>query len=490
MFKKPTKKQFIIRRIILSSIATLAVISIATVAILSMLGYRLDNDNGRLEQGALLQFDSSPNGANVFIDGVDTGSRTGSKKTVVAGTHTVEMTKPGYEKWSRTLGVEAGTLTWLDYARLVPTERKVTQVAKYEKLSGLTFSPDRKWALAHEDVSSNVLSLVDLRSETVKSSELVIPEGSYSESLTDGVSHSFSVDSWDTGGRYVLVRHAFKDSTEWLVVDTQNAQQTVNVTTLLSVGFKDVKFAGTNGKVLYGLTDDGTLRKVDVSAATISRAFVSHVESFNIFDKTILSYVGIDPADATKRVAGVYRDGDESPHILHTAASIDMPVRIATGEYSNDSFVAISENNEVTILKGRYPSSSAQDSSSLSRYASFKLGGAVSSLSFSADGDYVLAQSGSEFKSYEIERKSINTGMISTTDGATPANLKWLSIAQLWSSNDGSIVMRDFDGGNVFSIMKSAKGYDATLSQNGRFLYSVGEVDGGYTLQRVKMIID
>lgn len=97
MFKKPTKKQFIIRRILLSSIATLAVIIIATSAILFMLGYRLDGGKG-LEQGALLQFDSQPSGADVYVDGLNINSRTASKKTVVAGTHSVRMAKAGYQR--------------------------------------------------------------------------------------------------------------------------------------------------------------------------------------------------------------------------------------------------------------------------------------------------------------------------------------------------------------------------------------------------------
>ena len=49
MFKKPTKKQFLIRRILLSVLATFSVVTIVTVTILSMLGFRLDSGNGRLE---------------------------------------------------------------------------------------------------------------------------------------------------------------------------------------------------------------------------------------------------------------------------------------------------------------------------------------------------------------------------------------------------------------------------------------------------------
>ena len=152
MFKKPTKKQFIIRRVILSIIATLSVIIIATAAVLFMLGYRLDSGNGRLEQGALLQLDSKPNGADIYVDGRAIGSRTAAKHTVVAGVHTVKMTKNGYQDWSRTLDLAAGTLTWLDYSRLVPKERPVETVTTYQTLTSMKLSPEIGRASCRERV--------------------------------------------------------------------------------------------------------------------------------------------------------------------------------------------------------------------------------------------------------------------------------------------------------------------------------------------------
>lgn len=489
MFKKPTKKQFIIRRILLSSIATLAVIIIATSAILFMLGYRLDGGKG-LEQGALLQFDSQPSGADVYVDGLNINSRTASKKTVVAGTHSVRMTKTGYQDWNRTLDLDAGTLTWLDYILLVPKELPVQTVTDYEKLVGLTISPDSKWALAQEVAATPTFQLVDLRSEEVKISDLSLPTTSYSEAGTKGVKHSFSMVSWDSGSRYVLVKHLYREQTEWLVVDTQNISQTTNVTRLLSVNFKDLQFAGTSGKTLYGLTTDGAIRKVDVSAGTISRAFVSHVDTFTIFDNSVISYVGVDSNDATKRVAGVFRDGDEAPHVLRSVSSEDVVLKIATGKYFSDDYVAIAEGNIVTILKGRYPSSSSQDNSSLADFATLQLTGAVSALSFSPRGDYVVAQSGESFKSYEIEHKRTDVGAVTVPDGEAAETLQWLDIAHLWNDDGGTLTMRDFNGINVYPIMTVAPGFDASLSQSGRFFYGVGKSDTGYHLQRVKMILN
>lgn len=490
MFKKPTKRQFIIRRIILSSIATLAVIIIATAAILFMLGYRLDGNNGRLEQGALLQFDSAPNGADVSIDDHTIGSKTAAKQTVVAGTHSIKMSKAGYQDWNRTLDLAAGTLTWLDYTRLVPNERPVQKVAKYEALVGMSISPDSKWALAQEKVDTPSFHLIDLRAENIESTTLTLPSGLYSEPAVQGVTHSFNSVTWDSGSRYVLVKHLYRDQTEWLVLDTQNLGQSINITRLLSVGFKDLQFAGTSGRVLFGLTTDGAIRKVDVSAGTLSRAFISHAESFNVFDNTVISYVGIDPNDATKRVAGVYRDGDESAHVLRSVVATDGALKIAASKYFSDDYVAIAEGNVVTILKGHFPSSSDQDDSSLSRFATLQLTGAVSALSFSPGGDYVVAQSGETFKSYEIEHMRADVGAVAVTAGTAATTLKWLDAAHLWNDDSSILTMRDFNGINTFPIMTVVPGFDAGISQNGRFFYGVGKSDDGYHLQRVKMMLE
>lgn len=490
MFKKPTKRQFIIRRILLSSLATLSVIIIATSAILFMLGYRLDSDNGRLEQGALLQFDSTPNGADVYVDGKNIGSRTATKQTIVAGTHTIKMTKPGYQDWTRTLTLDAGTLTWLDYTRFVPKDRPVQKVATYETLSGVKFSPDSKWAVVHEVAGAPTFQLVDLRSEEVKSSPLELPESSYAKGDVAGAVHSFAVTTWDSGSRYIIVKHVYQDQTEWLVADTQNISQTTSVTQRLNVGLSDLQFASTDGKVLYGLTNDGTIRKIDLSAATLSRPFVTHAESFSMYDNTVLSYVGTNPDNALERVAGVYRDGDESSHILRVAAAPDAVLKIAASRYFSDNYVAIAEGNVVSILKGSYPSSSAQDNSSLKDFASLELSGAVSALSFSPKGDYVFAQSGERYKSYEIEHKHAAAGMVTTPNGAPASTLKWLDVAHLWNDDGGALVMRDFDGSNVYGIMAVEQGFDSSLSQNGRFFYAIGKQDNIYQLQRVKMILE
>lgn len=490
MFKQPQKRTFLIRRILLSVLATVSVLIIVTASILFMLGYRLDSGNGRLEQGALLQFDSKPNGADVWVDGKSVGSQTATKQTVLAGTHTVKMSKAGYEDWSRTLSLDAGTLTWLDYTRFVPKNLKVEPVAAYKSLAGFTFSPDLKWALGLEDATVPTFQLVDLRSETIKSSALTLSPQLYT--TQPNTASTFSMYRWNSEGRYVIIKHVYGDQTEWLMVDTQDLTKSVNITKLLSVNLTDIQFAGTNGTSLYGLNTDGVVRKIDLSAGTISRALVSNVSSFSVFeDESAISYVGVNAADANKKVVGIYKDGDNDPTILQTATNPTDSLAIALGRYFSDDYVAIADNNMVTIFTGSLPNGgSSSDSNGLRKYGELTLKGTVSNLSFSDKGDYVLAQSGSEFMSYEIEHQRSHGGMITPAAGAPASSLKWLDTAHLWNDDSNSLMMRDFDGTNVHTIMPVASGFGASLSTNGKFFYGIGKTDTGYQLQRVRMILN
>lgn len=490
MFQRSNKRQLLIRRIITYVVMVLAVIVIVAGTILFILGYRLDGDKGRFEQGALVQFDSKPNGADVKIDEKSINANTPSKQSVMAGIHAFAISKNGYQPWSKTLNVKAGTLEWLDYVRLVPTTLPVESVVSYAAVFGEKASPDNKWLLVQEKAEAPVFQLVDLRSSQVKTSMISLPDSLYTDATTQGVTHTFTIRSWDKDGRYVIVKHTFNDKSEYIVIDTQDPGTSVNVSTLLSVSLTELKFSGTSGNILYGLSD-GVIRKLDLSGATISRGLVSNVKSFDLFDTNIITYTGTDPLNAAHQLAGIYREGDELPHVLRTVNDLTTPLSIALTRYYNDDYVAISEGLKVTVLKGNFPSSSDTLSESLKPYDQFKTAANVDTTSFSKIGDHLIVQSGLNYVSYEIEYMR-QTGATVTTSETAPHTMQWLDDAYLWAVYDGHLSIREFDGTNIHVIMTMEPGYDATLSQNGKYLYGVAKASTGtsYQLQRVTMILN
>lgn len=485
MFRRPSKKQLLVQRVILYTVMTLSVIAIVSGIVLFILGYRLDSNNGRLAQGALVQFNSTPADADIYIDNDFTGDRTAAKRTVVAGMHQFMVTKEGYHPWQKNLSLNAGTLTWLDYIRLVPRNLPVEAVATYDTVYGEIASPDNRRVLIQPTASKAEFELVDISQPDVRTSTIQVPNSA----LSSGKKHTYVMKSWDAGGRFVLLHHSYDNKAEWLVVDTQNISRTVNVTRLLSIDFTDIQFAGTSGSSLFGLSG-GIVRKLDLTDATISRALISNVTSFDLFETNIISYVGTN-SDGTKQVAGVYRDGDAAAHVLRSTEDMSVPLRIDVSRYFSDDYVAIAEGLEVTVLKGRYPSSSQEDISSLTAVATFTVPANVSQLSFSPDGDYVIARSGLDFVSFETEHERVTKATI-TTSGSRAYTLHWLDDAYLWAIYDGHLSMREYDGTNVHVIMAMEPGFDATLSRDGRYIYGVAKSEDGarYQLQRVTMILN
>ena len=490
MFKRLTKKQQFVRRIFVYIVMVAAVVVIVSGTILFILGYRIDSNKGRLEQGALIQFDSKPNGADVSIDGKSINSNTPSKQSIIAGAHSFTMSRDNYETWTKSLTVKAGTLTWLDYVRLVPKNLKTESVSNYVTIVGEKASPDNKWLLLQEKTDVPSFELVDLRSAQIKSSNIVLPASVYSEVTTPNVQHGFTMQSWDNNGRYVLVKHTYADKSEYIIIDTQNVVASVNVSRLLSISLNDVKFSGTSGNVLYGLSTDGTIRKLDVTAATISRPLVTNVTSFDLYDVTTISYIATDLANPAHQIAGLYRDGDTDPHVLDQITTAGVQLHIALTQYHGNDYVAISEGSKVTLFKGHYPAPSDITNTSLERYAQFTSTAVIDQLTFSTGGDFLIARSSLSFIGYEIEYMRSTASTILAKDNISRP-LEWLDTAYIWSVNDGYLSIREFDGANSHVIMPMESGFDATLSQNGRFIYGIAKsADGTYQLQRVQMILN
>lgn len=484
MYRRPSKRAQRIRLAITYTAMVLGVALLTTVVLLFVLGYRIENGKG-LEQGALLQFNTQPTGATVSIDGKLLGSNTPNKSTVVAGTHTVTMSKPGYDTWSKTVNTPAGTLTWLDYALLIPQKIVTNATASYKTLVGMLPSPDNKRILLQQTSADPDFQLVDITGTSPKTTTVSVPSPAFTAPATAG-DQSFSISSWDPNGRYVLLQHTYDSkNSEWILFDTQNPAASKNITASLGANFSKLVFSGTNGTALYGLDTDNTIRKIDLGANTLSGPLVSNVTDFNLYQTTIITYVGTN--DKGQAVAGIYQDGDTESDVLKTADTADG-LHITTTSYYGNNYVAISSGDQVDILQGSYPHS-AQDSSSLQPYARFSFSaGSVANMSFSPRGDYLTVQKGTSFETYNIEHMYTSAGTVPATTVNRP--MQWLDQAYLYADYDGQLTIREFDGTNSHAIATVAPGFSATLTQNQHYLYSIGRnSQGDYTLQQTNLLV-
>lgn len=484
MSKLESKKKALRKLIIVYAFMIAVVITSVVFIVMIVLGFGFDANKGQLERYGFLYFGSNPSGATVTVNGKLENSKTPSKATVSAGKYDVSIAKTGYESWQKTVDSKAGVISWLNYAILIPKSLKTEVVASYDSVFTSLASPKSHYMIIQDQAAMPTYELVDVSSKTIKNTKLTIPTDKYTDSTTVGVAHSFQIDKWDSGERYVLVKHVYGDKNEWLVLDTQDAAATKNITRVFNISIGQIYFADTSGNKYYAL-DTSDIRKLDLGAGTISKTLVTNVKSFDVSDLNVITFISKKIESKDQQIAGIYLESSDKSYALRTTNAA-ATLHISTAHYFKEDYVAISEGQKVDIFGGSYPNSDSKEATSLAVIKSLDLDGGVDELNFSPAGEYVFVRSGAGFATYDLEYNNFSKSQI---DGATTvATIKWLDNSYLWSDYGNYLTIREFDGANSHKISPLITGQSVTLTRDKSYIYSLNKVGEKYQLQRVKLI--
>lgn len=481
MYRRPPKKVELLKRTATYSAMSLAVIAIATFLVFFLLGYRRDWASGQIEQSGLVQFDSIPGGATVSVDGRSLGSSTPTKAALLPGNRLVSVTRDGYRSWTKTVDVKSGTLLWLDYVRLVPNQITQEELKSYPTVLSSLPSPDNKKLLVQN--GNQIFDLVDISSDNPNYQALSLPS-TLNADLTKLKVESLSPVGWDSGSRYIILKSNGPGATQWIVLDTKQPEKSKNVTAVLNISISDMKFFGTSGNVFYALSGSD-IRKLDLSNGTISRSLVSGVSSFSIYDDRTVYYKGTVQSGGTdSNVVGIYRDGDDSPVVLKQSSTTTPSISVMS--FHGSDYIAILYGEKLEIYHGNFPPSGSTVSEHIALDATLSVPAGVTSLQFSKKSDYLLIVSGDNYKVYAVEYQTISE--FSLAGAIWQSNVDWLDNAHLYSTIDGSLTMRDFDGSNGAFIMMVSPVSKASLASSGKYIYAIKNTTSGYVLARAKMI--
>lgn len=488
MYRQPSKQKVLMQRIVVYSLMTLSVIGLVVVLVFVMQGYQFNSDDGKIEQGGLVQFDSQPSGAEVTIDGAAFGTRTASKTTMTAGQHYITMSREGYNSWQKSVTVVPGSVLWLNYTRLIPTELEPKSVASFPAVTNAVTSPDNKAMAIIQDATSSVIKIADLAWDDPKMTSLTLPDATYTRPA-DGKSQRFAISTWDPDSRYLLVKHDYNDDqSEWLVVDTANVKDSKNVTALLDVSASALRFSNSDSALLYAQIN-GDIRKINLKDATLSRPLVTNVDTFDLYSDSMITYASRPDATTGKRVVGYYVDGADSPRVVRTVDNKEAPLRFTVGRYFSETFEAIALGDTVEVLKGDLPRD-GKTKISLKPVTSFQIAGGATYLSDQTNGRFIIAQNNATYTVYDLELDKKTTTTLKGSS-AVANELQWLDKYHVWSDRDGTLRLYEFDGANQHDIMTVVPTMAVALTPNGKYLYGITKsADGMYHLSRVQMITD
>ncbi len=355
-------------------------------------------------------------------------------------------------------------------------------------MSGTLASPDDEWIAIKEDSATPSIRLANIEDDSIELTNLDLPTSSYTPHA-QGKTHQFSLEKWDPTSRYVLVKHIYDDDKiEWLVVDTQNAALTKNITTLFDVNASHIEFSNANSRILYSQIG-ADVRKIDIGEETISRPLITNVTEFSLFDRSTILYTTAHDVATRKRSIGYYKDGASEPQTVRTFTDDGTaPLHIAAGKYFSDTYLAIVYGNSVSIINDELPSERIANLSTLDTIATMNIDPGTQYLSTKTSGRFVVTQTDSVYSVYDLELKKATRTPLKNAMNVTK-EIEWLDGYTAWSDGGQMLRIYEFDGANQHDIMPVVPGFSAVLSPDSKYLYGVTtSEDKKYHLERVILI--
>ncbi|MCL2280573.1 PEGA domain-containing protein [Candidatus Saccharibacteria bacterium] len=496
MHKRRTRNQQIaIRSFTYGVMMLLAAVGVAFCLAWAM-GFRIDWNDGKLTQVALLQFNSFPSGATVDINGQVLSTKTPTRANVKTGETTVIMSRQGYRSWQKTVDMSPSGVVWLNYVRLIPTSILTDTVKSFASVSEMRESPDKKWLLIRHSDDDHCYSdmgycpemtregylampftftLIDVSNpKNIRFSELTIPSDKTTPPTKDQ-SEFFSIVEWDPGSRFVLIKHIVGEMTEYLRLDRSNSGEVKNLTRDFGMQISDPHFSGTSGNVFFALT--GTdLRKFDYGNNTASMPLASNVWNYRPYENGRLALVSVEEqGDKTIQRVGIYNDGHVT--IVTTYQEAEPTLAVLT-RFNNVDYLAIARRGSIVI----YSKPLDQDEKTPPIFLHTSGGGDW--LNISPNGQFILTGYQGKLVSFDLDTRFGYSFEVKDINSAP----QWLDNSHIVSTSDKMITFIEFDGQNREDIV-GAHGR-VTLSRDGKYLFSISDAPSGAMLQRSALVID
>lgn len=488
MQNKQNTKSRARRRVLIYSLMVISVIALVLISITLMMGYRLDLGDRTIAQTGLVQYNSSPRGAEAKVDGKRVGL-TQTKGVVLPGVRQFSVNLTGYRGWQKTLTIKADTVTNLDYIQLVPIEPEISDVIELGGVKESSLSPNGRSmvAITVDELNQLVVNWGDLRSN---SNPVFTQNKLDTTRLTDYTednmdNHSFKIMEWGNNSRFVMLKHSQTntDSVQWLRLDRDNPDDLLDISSIIGLNIKEVTF-GSSSDELYALQDNGDLRMINIDSAVISRPLISQVEQFSVNRST--GMIVFSSKTATNWTASLWREGWISPQTLRAVpiSAQDSPLGVTISRYFNKDTITVSTDKEAYIYRGVLSGVDVSATSGLKLVNTVTAESPVREVMVSGSGRFILARTDNDMISYDIERQ-ITSGH---PDIANVRRIDWLDDFHVWTTDDDkNLSIREFDGENKNNLATINEVVDASLSTDNRYIFYLDRSAEIVSLKKISM---
>jgi WD40 repeat protein len=474
-------------------------IGIASVILLYQTdGYCVDKA-GAVDRCGFVFVSSRPDGATIEINGKRNKAQTNTKLNLRSGDYTFRLSKTGYRSWERTIAVAGGDVQRFDYPLLVPNTLSTAVVQQHAGgLRLATQSPDRRWLLMADDKSAEVFHLYDLRKpDQPQVSNLTLPL----TVVTAGEGqHQWEVVEWSSDNRHVLLAHRYAQTgavvREYVVVDRQSAAASRNISKDLALAPTDEpRFFDKKADTFYVYnTESKILRTAGLDGTPLTNTQLLHVLAYKSYGDDTLLYV-TDTLQAEKPTANtvgfVLRQGTRSVVVRKVAAS-STPTNylLDIARYDGRWYVVLGTSSDKGIYVYNNPvDQPLENSKDLPRPERFVRVIAPTSVSFSANAQFIAAQGGGNVGLYDVENKSVYQYALPQPLEAPQLKATWMDGHRLQYVSGGTLQVFDYDKQNQQALVATLPSYGAFFSTDYQYVYGVQTTAAGYSVTTTPLVL-
>ena len=191
-----------------------------------------------------------------------------------------------------------------------------------------------------------------------------------------------------------------------------------------------------DSNVLYALTTTHELRRLNLASATVSGPLAGNVADFAVSEERLVAYTTLPDGDGARTVGYITGGNSKAKTIATYQALGTAALRVATGSYYGEHYVAIAHGEALDILRGSLPSSDTSDKLALTKVAGLTIAGGSDYIGFAPGNNRIVyAARDAKIVTYDLE---LQTNATLALQSPLTRDVEWLDNYHIFATGNTS----------------------------------------------------
>jgi hypothetical protein len=481
-FLDPTKTRRHTQMLFLGyGLITVAIVATALVLLYQSSGFGV-NRKGEVIQNGLVFTASTPSGAELYLDGQDSGNQTNRRLVLVAGQYVLQYRRAGYDTWAHSVTVRGGDINRLDYAFLFPKQFVSEPMSTYAQAPlFVSQSPDNRWLVVMPGDGTRNLQVYDLKNLDKPPLTTALPAAA-----SGTTSSGWKLVEWANDNKHLLLSRTLSGATDFVLIDREDPTQSIDLNKTLAQNPSEIRLHDQKYNQYY---------LYNAAAATLQTAslgqpqpqpYLEHVLAYKPYGSDKMLYVtdSVKPsATSNLPLAVMLADGDQTYTIRKLSAGSHYLLEMAG--YSGNTYIIAGVDSENKVLVYKNPVDQINDKSiGLAVPVSVLKVNAPNYVAFSDSARFIMAENAQNFGVYDAETaQTYSYSLADSFDTAAP-HAVWMDSNRVSYTSGGKLLVFDADKTNRHKLMASTAAYGPAFTPDyKRVVTFVSTATGAYQLQ-------